>query len=229
MAWRNARVREPLRREPDPLRGLSAQAERLQRDEERPQAGAGHPRHAGLHRCPVRRSRQGVLPDRHQPVRGAQGDQPGQARRGPGDGGLRAVRLRAQQRLPHLRCGADRLLARQARRARGSPARDHEQVRQRADGRRRRRRQHRNDHQRRQLPRHRQVLRHGTVPEPRVPRSLAARRQLSAQRRHDHRQRPRRPVAGRDAARSIPTARPATASGSRRWASTRSAESCSAT
>ena len=63
-----ARVREPLRREPDPLPGLPVQAEQLQRDGQRPAAGAANPRAPGLHRRPVRRSRQGLLPHRQQPV-----------------------------------------------------------------------------------------------------------------------------------------------------------------
>ena len=50
---------------------------------------------------------QGLLPDRREPVRGAQGDQPGQARGGPGDGGLRAVRLRAAVRRPARATEAD--------------------------------------------------------------------------------------------------------------------------
>ena len=43
------------------------QAERLQRDGERVQAGRGHVRPPGLHRRPVRRPRQGLLPDRQEP------------------------------------------------------------------------------------------------------------------------------------------------------------------
>ena len=39
---------------------------------------------AGLHRRAVRRPRQGLVPHRHRPVRGPQGHQPGQARRGDG-------------------------------------------------------------------------------------------------------------------------------------------------
>ena len=53
----------------------------------------GHPRAAGLRRRAGRRPGQGLLPDRHRPVRGAAGDQPGQDGGRPRDRGLRAVRL----------------------------------------------------------------------------------------------------------------------------------------
>ena len=47
-------------REPRALRALPAQAEQLQRDGERVQAGRGHVRPPGLHRRPVRRPGQGL-------------------------------------------------------------------------------------------------------------------------------------------------------------------------
>ena len=94
-AWRGgpAGLRQPLRREPGPLRPLPVQAELLQRDGQRPAPGEADPRAAGLHRRPVRRPGQGLVPDRPQPVPGAASDQRGQARGGAGHGGLRAVRL----------------------------------------------------------------------------------------------------------------------------------------
>ena len=52
-----AGVREPVRREPRPLRALSAEAEQLQRDGQRAAAGEADPRDAGLHRRPGRRAR----------------------------------------------------------------------------------------------------------------------------------------------------------------------------
>ena len=86
-----------------PLRGLSLQAEQLQRDGQRLLAGAADPRDAGLHRRAVRRSRARASSGSSATRSGAQGDQPGQARGGPGDGGLGALRLRPGERLPRLR------------------------------------------------------------------------------------------------------------------------------
>ena len=59
-----------------------------------PHPGGRPARAAGLHRRAVRRPRQGLLPDRHQPVPGPSGDQRGQARGRRGDRGLRPVPLR---------------------------------------------------------------------------------------------------------------------------------------
>ena len=163
------------------------------------------------------------------PVRGAQGDQPGQARGDPGDGGLRAVRLRAREAASRpattrrSTSWLDRL--HDARRA---PARDHEQVRQRA---------HRGRRRRRHAP-GRSPTSATSSPsgkffdlrecnDARVPRPRADRGQLSPQRGPDHRQRARGPAAGRDAAGLSRRAGVQHASGSRPWASTRSAGSSS--
>ena len=83
------------RREPGALRALPAQAEQLQRDGERVQAGRRHVCPAGLHRRPVRRPRQGLPADRQEPRGGAQGDQRRQAGHGARRRGLRGSRLRA--------------------------------------------------------------------------------------------------------------------------------------
>ena len=69
------------------------QAELLRRDGRRPPAGAADVRAAGLHRRPGGRPRRGLLPDRHQPLPGAPGDQRRQARDRPRDRGVGAVRL----------------------------------------------------------------------------------------------------------------------------------------
>ena len=86
------------RREPRALRALPAQAEQLQRDGERVQAGRRHVRPPGLHRRPVRRPRQGLPANRQEPGGGARGDQRRQARDGPRRRGLGGARLRAVQR-----------------------------------------------------------------------------------------------------------------------------------
>ena len=86
------------RREPGALRALPAQAEQLQRDGERVQAGRRHVRPAGLHRRPVRRPRQGLPANRQEPHGGAQGDQRRQAGHGARRRGLRGPQLRADPR-----------------------------------------------------------------------------------------------------------------------------------
>ena len=71
LARRPADLREPARREQPALPALPDQAQLLRRHGLRPPPGEGHARDAGLHRRPVRRARQGLLPDRAQPVGGA--------------------------------------------------------------------------------------------------------------------------------------------------------------
>ena len=86
------------------LRDLSAQAQEpgVQRLRQRSSIELKRGLRApGLHRRPGGRPRQGLVPDRQEPVRGAQGDQRRQARRDPRDGGLRALRL------PHVEGRAD--------------------------------------------------------------------------------------------------------------------------
>ena len=63
----------------------------------------GPVRAAGLHRRPVRRAGQGLVPDRHRPVPGPQGDQRGQARGDRGHRGLAHLRLRRGQQRPAVR------------------------------------------------------------------------------------------------------------------------------
>ena len=70
LARRPAGLREPARREQPALPALPDQAQLLRRHGLRPPAGEGHVRAAGLHRRPVGRPRQGLLPDRAQPVGG---------------------------------------------------------------------------------------------------------------------------------------------------------------
>ena len=128
---RPAGVREPLRGEPGALRDLPAQAELVRRDDLGAAPEPRHPRDAGLHRRPGRRPGQGLLPDRHRPVRGPAGDQPGQARGGARDRGVRAVRLPAVQRPAALRPCPDRPRAGRGVRLRGAPDGADQQVRQR--------------------------------------------------------------------------------------------------
>ncbi len=97
-----ARARLDGRRAPDgqqpgrergALPDLPVQEELLQRDGRRPPAGQAHVPAAGLHRRSGGRPRQGLVPDRHQPLRGPPGDQRRQARGRPRDRGVGAVRL----------------------------------------------------------------------------------------------------------------------------------------
>ena len=137
-----ADLREPVRGEPRALRHLSAEsrarATRWTAFCAR-RSGSASSRTTST-RSPA--AREGLVPDRPQPVPGAAGDQQGQARRDPGDGGLGAVQLPPglpdRQRPPATPANIDDWL--DSSTARGPPARDHEQVRQRADRRRRRRR-----------------------------------------------------------------------------------------
>ena len=88
LARRPADVREPARRQRRAVRALPVQAQQLQRDGRRPPAGRAHPRARGLHRRAERRPGQGLVPDRHRPVRGAPRHQRRQARGRHGDRGL---------------------------------------------------------------------------------------------------------------------------------------------
>ena len=174
LARRAAGVREPARGQRGPLHHLSVQEELVQRDGRRAPAGEADPRAAGLHRRPERRPRQGLVPDRHDPVAGAPGGQPGQARRRARDRGLQALRLRRAGRQAGVHRGADRPPARrglQARRARHGAG---QQVRQRARRRGGRRRHHGRGRQRRQPYRDRPLLADGHVRGRAQPRQGAA-------------------------------------------------------
>ena len=93
LARRRAADGQQPGRERRALPRLPLQAELLRRVRRRAAPGAAHVRAPGLHRRPVRRSRRGLLPDRHQPLPGAPRDQRRQARDRPRDRGIRAVRL----------------------------------------------------------------------------------------------------------------------------------------
>ncbi len=149
LALRAAPDGQRPRREPRALRPVPAQEEQLQRDGERVQAGRGHAPAAGLHRRPVRRSRQGLLPPGEQLGRGPQGHQRRQARRRARHRGVSGTELRAVQRDAEVRRRPDRPGAQPAVRRRGAVAVPGAQVRQRSGrhalrlGRHRRARQHR--------------------------------------------------------------------------------------
>ncbi len=106
LARRPAAVRQPAGREQQALRDLPAEAQLVRRHGLHPAAGARHVQDAGLHRRPVRRPRQGFLPDRQDPVAGPQGDQRRQDGHRHGHRDQRAVRLHVQgsarQRRPGL-------------------------------------------------------------------------------------------------------------------------------
>ena len=69
LARRAAALRQPAGREQQALPALPAQAQLLRRHGLDPPAGARHVRVPGLHRRPVRRPGQGLLPDREDAVR----------------------------------------------------------------------------------------------------------------------------------------------------------------
>ncbi len=119
-------------REPRPLRHLSAEAHQLQRDDQRLQPDRSDAQAAELHRRPVRRPREGLLPAGPQPAGGAPSHQRRQARRRDRNRGVRGARLRAVQRHAELQRGPDRPGARQALRRRRPVALPRAQVRQRA-------------------------------------------------------------------------------------------------
>ena len=75
LARRAAGVRQPARRERPALHDLPAQAQLVRRDDLDPPAGQADAAVRELHRRAVRRARQGLVPHRHQPVAGPQGDQ----------------------------------------------------------------------------------------------------------------------------------------------------------
>ena len=164
LARRAAAVREPPGREQPAVPALSAQAQLLQRHGLHPAPGQGHVRVPGLHRRAVRRPRQGLLPDREDPVAGPEGDQRRQDGRGHGHRDQRAVRLHLQggprHRRPGLHRGRHRPPARRDAPARRSADGAGQQVRQRARRRGRRQRQHGSRRQRRQLPGDRHLLGH---------------------------------------------------------------------
>ena len=190
VARRPARLREPARREQGPLRGLSAQAEQLQRDGRGAAAGQAHPRARGVRRRAERRPGQGLAADRQRPVRGARGHQRRQARGDPRHRGLPAVRLPADRRPADVRRGADRAPAQRGLRPRRARHGARQQVRQRAGRRRGRQRLDRRRRQQRQQGRDRLVLGHGDLQGPagRVrPRAAHA---VRPQPRRPHRQRP---------------------------------------
>ena len=103
------------RREPRALRALSAQAERLQRDGQRAQAGPGHARARRTTSTPS-----SAAPARassgssRSPAEARAGHQRRQARGGPRRRGVRGARLRAVQRHAEVRRRADRPRARRA-------------------------------------------------------------------------------------------------------------------
>ena len=152
------------RREPGAVRALPAQAEQLQRDGERVQAGRGHVRAPGLHRRPVRRARQGLPPDRQGSGGGPRRDQCRQAGDGAGRGGVGGARLRPVQRCAALHPRADRRRAGPARIDRRALALPRAQVRQRPRRHALRLRHHRRARQHRQQVRHRPVLDRRALP-----------------------------------------------------------------
>ena len=106
------------------MRGLSAQAQPVQRDGQRCGSQiAAHPRAPELHRRAERRAGQGLVPDRR-PTRSRRGEviNDGKLAVVLGHRGLEAVRLRRLQRPPDVRPGADRPPARRGLRARRAPA-----------------------------------------------------------------------------------------------------------
>ena len=103
LARRAAAVRQPAGREQQALRDLPAEAQLVRRHGLHPAAGPRHVPDPGLHRRPVRRSRQGLLPDRQDAVAGPQGDQRRQDGRGHGHRDQRAVRLHVQGDARHRR------------------------------------------------------------------------------------------------------------------------------
>ena len=135
-----------------------AEEEPLRRHELDPAPGARRLPDAGLHRRAERRAREGLVPDRDRPVRGAAGDQRRQARGGARRRDLRAVRLQRPERPPNLRRGPDRQGPRRVVRARRARHGAGQQVRQRAGGRGLRQRPHRRRHQRGQQAEDRRVL-----------------------------------------------------------------------
>ncbi|CAA9497965.1 MAG: hypothetical protein AVDCRST_MAG30-1737, partial [uncultured Solirubrobacteraceae bacterium] len=144
-----ALLREPPRRQRGALQDRPGAEEPVQRHGVGAPAGQAHVRAAGLHRRSVRRARQGLLPHRQGPLRGAQGRQRRQARGDPRHRGLAAVRLRRQERAPRVRQGEDRPRARRGLQHRRPPDGDHQQVRQRV---RRGRGRHGADRHRGELP-----------------------------------------------------------------------------
>ena len=190
MARRTADLREPPRGERGPVRALSAQEracreDPVQRDGQRAPPGPAHAPAPELHRRPERRPGQGLVPDRARSVPGAEGDQAGQARRDHGDGDLEALRLRAVERTADLHEGADQPADRGVPQDRRPAARAGQQVRQCVHRCGRRLGPDRNDHQLRQLLRHRPLLGLRDLLESRVLRPLTHRRPLPQRRRAD--------------------------------------------
>ena len=93
--WRAAADGDGRQREPRAVRAAGEPSQTLQRDGHGAPRHRGHPAAPGLRRRAGRRTGQGLLPDRHRPVRGAAGDQPGQDGGRARDRDLRAVRTAA--------------------------------------------------------------------------------------------------------------------------------------
>ena len=168
LARRPAHLRQPAGREQPAVPALPAEAELLRRHGLRAPAGRPDLRLPGLRRRPVRRPRQGLLPHRHQPLRGPRGHQRRQDGGDPRHRDLRAVRLHLQERAarrrrPGVRRGGDRHPDRRDARPRRASDGDRQQVRQRAVGHRRGRWRDRGAGQQRQLPRDRHLLGHAAL------------------------------------------------------------------
>ena len=162
-----ADLHEPARRERQALPGLPAQAQLVRRHDLDPPAGQGHAQAGEVRRRAVRRPGQGLVPHRHEPLPGPQGDQPGQARGGHGHRDQRAVRLHHEGRRPGpvLHQGLHRPAAHRGpqdgRLADGAG----QQVRQRALRRGRRRGPDRRGGELRELPGDRVLLGHAALPD----------------------------------------------------------------
>ncbi len=198
------------------------QEEQLQRHGERLQAGRGHARAAGLHRRPVRRPGQGLLPARQELGRGAQGHQRGQARRGARDRGVRGAQLRAAATgRPTATRRQDRRRARQALRHRRALDVPRPQVRQRARRHEVRQRRHGRARQHRQQVRDRAS---SGPPTTATTRTTTTRRPRSGTSRPSSSTRCSarcsRSRCSRASCRCIRPARTATRRASARWAST---------
>ena len=139
LALRPAAPGEPAGREQQAVRALPAQAQLLQRHGLDPPAGKADAQLRELHRRAARRSRQGLVPHRHEPGPGSPYDQRRQDGRGDGHRDLGPVRLHPEARCPGpaLLEGLDRPAARRGPQARRLADGAGQQVRQRPVRRRR--------------------------------------------------------------------------------------------
>ena len=167
LACRPTAAGEPARREQQAVRALPAQAELLQRHGLDPAAGQADARLRALHRRAARRSRQGLVPHRHEPRPGPARHQRRQAGRGDGHRDLGAVRLHPEARRART-CAArkaiDRPTARRGPQAGRLADGAGQQVRQRPVRRRRRRRLDRLSREQRQHARDRLALADADLP-----------------------------------------------------------------